>query len=115
MWLRMQQGVSQANSDCNADIISLSVGLAMVLIKGAFCQESNSVAAFESSSHTLLIVWFCVQGGNIGVTPFISILRKILTNMELNRCFSCGEVSILSCCKCVGKKIVYRKCLDMSV
>lgn len=30
-------------------------------------------------------------GGNIGVTPFISILRKLLTNMELNMCSNCGQ------------------------
>lgn len=36
-----------------------------------------------------------LQGGNIGVTPFISILRKLLTDMELNKCSNCGQVSVL--------------------
>ena len=39
-----------------------------------------------------------LQGGNIGVTPFISILRKLLTNMEMNMCSNCGQVSVL----CIG-------------
>ncbi len=36
-----------------------------------------------------------LQGGNIGVTPFISILRKLLTSMEMNMCSNCGQVSVL--------------------
>ncbi|KAL3151900.1 hypothetical protein ABBQ38_012861 [Trebouxia sp. C0009 RCD-2024] len=33
-------------------------------------------------------------GGNIGVTPFISILRKLLTQMEMNRCQNCGQCNL---------------------
>ncbi|KAL3159009.1 hypothetical protein ABBQ32_011011 [Trebouxia sp. C0010 RCD-2024] len=33
-------------------------------------------------------------GGNIGVTPFISILRKLLTQMEMNRCTNCGQCNL---------------------
>ncbi|KAL0020140.1 hypothetical protein WJX77_006430 [Trebouxia sp. C0004] len=33
-------------------------------------------------------------GGNIGVTPFISILRKLLTNMEMNMCSNCGQCDL---------------------
>ncbi|KAA6420141.1 MAG: hypothetical protein FRX49_09990 [Trebouxia sp. A1-2] len=35
-----------------------------------------------------------LQGGNIGVTPFISILRKLLTDMELNKCSNCGQCDL---------------------
>lgn len=44
-----------------------------------------------------LVTWLSMQcafqGGNIGVTPFISILRKLLTDMERNKCSNCGEVT----------------------
>lgn len=33
-------------------------------------------------------------GGNIGVTPFISILRELLTDMEIHRCSNCGQCNL---------------------
>lgn len=57
------------------------------------CGQSYIAPALNMSC--LQHLWCGFQGGNIGVTPFISILRELLTDMEIHRCSNCGQVSVV--------------------
>lgn len=65
------------------------------------CKAKGQSGLDHHRRHVLRLCVDMVQGGNIGVTPFISILRNLLTDMERNRCSNCGEVSTANpalCC-----------------